>query len=55
MSPITLIYFNLRARGEIVRLALKYGGLEFEDRRMEFMGEEWKAMKKGESFEDILS
>ena len=55
MAPVTLTYFNVRGRGEIVRLTLAYGGIEYEDRRLEYMGDEWKAMKKGTTTEHIIN
>lgn len=36
-------YFNLRGRGEIIRLVLTAAGVEFEDRRVEFS--EWPSLK----------
>ena len=45
MAPITLIYFDVRARAELIRMALVYGGLEFEDKRIPFYADEWYEMK----------
>ncbi len=34
MPTIKLVYFQARGRAEAIRLALAYGGIEFEDVRM---------------------
>ena len=39
----TLEYFNLGARGQYIRNAYKYGGIEFVDKRYEFG--EWPEIK----------
>lgn len=39
----TLEYFNLGARGQYIRNAYKYGGIEFTDQRYEFG--EWPEIK----------
>jgi len=44
MSSITLTYFDIHGgRGEVARLALFIGGIEFEDRRVKFS--DWAALK----------
>lgn len=44
MAPtIKLTYFNARGRGEISRLVFAYGGIAYEDNRIEFS--EWPALK----------
>ena len=44
MAPkITLTYFDVRARGELARLVLAAGGLEYEDKRVS--GPTWLAVK----------
>lgn len=43
MLKITLNYFNIRARGELVRLILTAGGIKFNDRRI--AKEEWPSLK----------
>ncbi|GAU98994.1 hypothetical protein RvY_10057 [Ramazzottius varieornatus] len=44
MAPkVTLHYFNLRARGELIRWILSYSGQEWVDHRIEFA--EWPAIK----------
>lgn len=44
MAPtIKLTYFNARGRGEIARLVFAYGGIQFEDNRIEFS--DWPALK----------
>ena len=40
---ITLTYFNGRARGEPIRMAFAFGGIEFTDNRISF--EEWPPIK----------
>jgi prostaglandin-H2 D-isomerase / glutathione transferase len=42
-TPEKLTYFNLGARGQITRLAYVFGGIEFEDERLEFS--EWPDRK----------
>jgi glutathione S-transferase len=43
MPAYTLHYFNLRARGELIRWLFEYSGTPFEDHRIAF--EEWPAIK----------
>merc|ERR1712038_384153 len=44
MAPkVQLLYFDGRGRGEIIRMILTYGGVEFEDKRVSF--EEWPQIK----------
>nr|XP_023014372.1 glutathione S-transferase-like [Leptinotarsa decemlineata] len=44
MAPAyKLTYFNVTALGEPIRFLLSYGGLDFEDVRVEF--EQWPALK----------
>ena len=44
MAPsIKFTYFDVQALGEPVRLLMKYGGIEFEDVRVDF--ESWKQLK----------
>ncbi|XP_076469089.1 glutathione S-transferase-like [Babylonia areolata] len=43
MSDIKLVYFNLRARGEPIRLVLEAAGKKYEDVRLSF--EQWPAEK----------
>ncbi|KAK2712883.1 hypothetical protein QYM36_011548 [Artemia franciscana] len=38
-----LTYFNLRAKGEPIRLILAYGNIQYEDNRIEFS--DWPALK----------
>lgn len=47
MSGYKLTYFNIRARGEPVRMMLKLAGVEYEERKVEFGSEEWKKEKSG--------
>ncbi|KAK3101193.1 hypothetical protein FSP39_001657 [Pinctada imbricata] len=44
MPKYKLTYFNVRGRGEIIRLALTVAGQEFEDNRFEH--NEWPEIKK---------
>ena len=43
MPSYTLEYFDLRARGELIRLVFAEAGQKFEDKRFGF--EEWPAHK----------
>jgi hypothetical protein len=44
MAPTyKLTYFNVKGLGEPIRFLLSYGGVEFEDHRLE--GEEWPKLK----------
>jgi glutathione S-transferase len=43
MPALKYTYFNLRGRGETVRLCLAYGGLKYEDKRVEF--KDWPQLK----------
>lgn len=43
MSKATLHYFNVRARGELVRLIFAAAGVEYDDHRIEF--DEWPELK----------
>ena len=44
MAPkVQLLYFDGRGRGEIIRMILSYGGVEFEDKRVKM--EEWPQLK----------
>jgi len=48
MPEIKLLYFDLYGRGEIIRLILKYAGVDFKDERMPapFVDDtEWKKVK----------
>ena len=48
MAPkIKLTYFEFRARGEIIRILLHYGGLQFEDKKIK--REEWPEFKPSRS------
>ena len=52
MAPkVKLVYFDLRARGEIIRIILNYGGVEFEDERIQapwVEGSDWPKVKPSE-------
>ena len=44
MAPkVKLLYFDGRGRGEMIRIMLSYGGVEFEDKRIKM--EEWPQVK----------
>merc|ERR1712198_492289 len=43
MPQYHLIYFNLRARGELTRWLLQYGGVTYTEERIEFA--DWPARK----------
>ena len=44
MAPkVQLMYFDIRARAEIVRIMLNYGGIEFEDKRIQ--NADWPKVK----------
>lgn len=43
MTKFTVYYFNIKGRGEIVRLMLTAAGVDFEDHRVQ--GEEWPKLK----------
>ena len=48
MAAVKLTYFNLRARGEPIRLLLAYGGVKYEDERINASREDpgpWVALK----------
>ena len=48
MSEIKLVYFDLRARGEPIRLVLETAGKKYEDVRLSF--EEWPAEKPSKCY-----
>ena len=44
MAPkVKLMYFDIRARAEIIRIMLNYGGVEFEDKRVQ--NADWPKVK----------
>ncbi|XP_065178334.1 glutathione S-transferase 1-like [Sycon ciliatum] len=45
MPKYVLTYFNVRARGELSRLALVYAGADWEDKRLQLQGETWQELK----------
>jgi len=48
MTSYKLTYFNLRARGEIVRLVFAAAGVEYEDHRVDPVDRgDWAALKPG--------
>jgi glutathione S-transferase len=46
MSSYKLIYYNYRSRAEAIRMLLAYGGLKYEDVRID--DGQWKDMKPSE-------
>lgn len=48
MTNYKLIYFNLRARGEVTRLLLEVAGVPYEDSRVDFT--RWPDLKKDTPF-----
>ncbi|XP_072030547.1 S-crystallin SL11-like [Amphiura filiformis] len=44
MTSYKLTYFNIRGRGEVVRILFKLAGVDFEDQRIEFP-DEWMEYK----------
>ena len=47
MSSYKLTYFAVRARAESTRLAFAFGGVQYEDIRLEMGSGEWSKMKEG--------
>ncbi|EJD53358.1 hypothetical protein AURDEDRAFT_111004 [Auricularia subglabra TFB-10046 SS5] len=47
-QPLTLVYFPIRARGELIRLFLVDSGIEWADKRVEF-DDEWKNTLKAQA------
>ena len=45
MGEIKVVYFDLRARGEPIRLVLEAAGRKYEDVRISF--DEWPSLKAG--------
>ena len=44
---LKLYYFDMRARGEFLRLMMAQAGITYEDRRVEM--QEWPQLKQGKS------
>ena len=53
---VKLTYFNCRTRGEAIRLILTYGGIEFEDNRVDMpdVSDQWDRMKASEYWVEAL-
>ena len=51
-----LLYFDLAARGEIIRLLYKHAGVEFEDKRVSFeeYGKNYKSNGNRQCFLSLL-
>jgi len=43
MPTLKLVYFDVRGRGELIRLIFHFDGVKFEDKRIQF--EDWGALK----------
>ena len=52
MTKYTVHYFNIKGRGEIVRLMLVAAGVDFEDNRVQ--GDDWPKLKPSQYYGDIL-
>ena len=52
MSKPTYVYFNVRARGELPRLVAAYGGIDYEDKRVNL--EDFTTLKDGELTSRVL-
>lgn len=48
MPKYTLINFNVRGRGEVARILFALAGVEYEDKRLSFEGDEWPNLKPRE-------
>ena len=53
MTEYKLIYFNVMGLGEPIRYLLSYGGVQFEDIRLDFGSSEWTKMKPTTPFGQI--
>jgi prostaglandin-H2 D-isomerase / glutathione transferase len=49
MSQYKLHYFNIRARGEFIRLIFAAAGVDYEDHRFEIA--QWPELKPSQSIE----
>ncbi|XP_050477729.1 glutathione S-transferase-like [Bombus huntii] len=50
MASYKLVYFNVMGLGEPIRFLLSYGGVEFQDIRINYSSEEWSNMKSSIPF-----
>lgn len=48
MPAYKLYYFNGRGAAEMIRFVFAQAGVEYEDVRLQFGGDEWQKMKPGE-------
>ena len=47
---VKLVYFDIKVRGEPIRMILTYGGIKFEDKRVDppFKSDAWQSIKSSE-------
>lgn len=50
MPTYKLIYFNTRGRGELLRFIFAQAGVEYEDYRVKYGGEDWPKLKPSTPF-----
>ncbi|XP_077999156.1 hematopoietic prostaglandin D synthase-like isoform X2 [Glandiceps talaboti] len=53
MPKFKLIYFNCRARGEVIRLIFAAAGIEYEDFRLDRDDKEWSKFKSSFLFKHL--
>ncbi|XP_076296582.1 glutathione S-transferase S4 [Lasioglossum baleicum] len=53
MAKYKLTYFNVMGLGEPIRFLLSYGGVDFEDVRLEHSSAEWNAIKQTTPFGQV--
>ena len=54
MAPkVQLMYFDIRARAEIIRIMLNYGGIEFEDKRVQ--NADWPKVKPSKTLKASIA
>ena len=54
MPKYKLTYFNVRARGEPIRVIFKLANVEYDEVTIPWASEEWAKLKKGKSNIDIF-
>ena len=45
MGDYRFTYFNVRGRGEIIRLLFTVSGVKYEERTLDMQGADWLALK----------